>query len=308
MPIALSGGPIVTASFVPASPADLADRLAVILGDTGAAITTVSGGYKLRLTSGQALQADLYIRDLGHRLGPSYGLTTTLQLVTTDGLISGLEQELVVDLRTRQVVAGSSQLASSLVGVKIENQGGTYIGGIPFFPLVSVCTLEVPALATTQGFWSMCDYNLGTTPRDTLIMGNSPSTPDGRVNCEALWNSDYCAAGNAIGSVRIPCLTPAPQIFQGFNLPSPVLWWNGDELRYEPFLVWGTTNGTLPAIRAQIWDALIFSKQDVMDHIQIVDGDRFVSFTDGYLYGTLNLLMGPVDHSGGNYAWCGETP
>jgi hypothetical protein len=308
MPMAASGGPIVSTSFVPGSVSDLCDRLAAIMTTTGAGVTTVSGGYKLRITSPQGLLADLYIRDLGHRLGPSYGLTATLQFVTTDAAISGVEQELVVDGRTRQVVAGPSQLASSFVGVKIENQGGTYIGGIPFFPLVSVCSGEVPALATTRGWWSMCDFNLGTTPRDTLIMGHNPSSPDGRVNCEALWNSDYCAPGNAIGSVRIPCLTPAPFIFQGFNLPSPVVWWNGDELRYEPALVWGTTNATLPNIRAQIYDGMIFSKQDSMDHVQMVGGDRFVSFTDNYLYGSLNLLMSPADYSGGNYAWCGETP
>jgi hypothetical protein len=308
VPIALSGGPIVSTSFVPASAGDLCDRIAAIMATCGAGVTTVSGGYSLRLTSAQGLQIDLLLRALGHRAGPSYGLTATLQLVTTDAAIAGLEQELVADTRTRQIVANPSQIASSLVGVASDLQGGTYIGGIPFFPLASACTGEVPAFTAVRGFWSMCDFNLGTTARDTLIMGNDPSNPDNRPGCEALFNSSYCAPGNHIGSVRIAALTPAAQIFQGFNRPSPVLWWNGDQIRYEPALVWGSTNATLPNIQAQIYDALIFSKKSAMDIVSVVAGQRYVNFTHEYQYGSLNLLTNPVNFSGGNYAWCGETP
>lgn len=310
MPIAYSGGPNVYLQFTPATPADIVAALTGVLTSVGAGVTPVTGGAVFRLTSPQGLLIDLYIRDLGHRLGLPYGLTATLQFVTTDTLISGVEQELVADGRLYQAVAGPSQLFVSLVGVEVENQGGTYCGGIPFFPLASSCSGEIPALAATRGFFSMGDFNLGgtihigTTPRTTLIMGTDPLTTDPRTNCEALFNSNYCAPLNPVGSVRIAALTPAPYIFQGFNLPSPVLWFNGDQVRYEPALVWGDTNASLPGIRAQIWDALIFSKKDAMDHQQVYAGENYISFTNNYQYGSLNLLMPPTfDLNGGNYSF-----
>jgi hypothetical protein len=135
-------------------------------------------------------------------------------------------------------------------------------------------------------------------------MGTDPLTTDPRTNCEALFNSAYCAPLNPIGSLRIAALVPAPYIFDGFNLPSPVLWFNGDQMRYEPALVWGDTNATLPNLKAQIWDALIFSKKDAMDHQQVYAGENYISFTNNYQYGSLNLLLPPTfDLNGGNYSF-----
>lgn len=304
MPAALSGGPLLYTTFTPSTVADILTALDGIIVSVGGVATLVTGGTRYLLTSPQSLQVNLFVRDLGHTLGPSYGPTATLQFQTTDTLITGIEQELVADGREYQVVAGPSQLFISLVGIPIENQGGTFAGGIPFFPLAAACGTEVPALAATQGFWSMGDFNGGTTPRDTLIMGDDHTNPDGRVNCEALFNSSYCAAGNAIGSVRIPALVPASLIFQAFNVPSPTLYWNGDELHYEPALVWGDTSATLPNLKAQIWDALIFSRLDVLDHIHVFESETYISFTHNYQYGSLNLLLPPTFNlSGGNYSY-----
>lgn len=278
-----------------------------LLPAIGWVATLVSGGIKFRATSPQGFQIDLFVLDLGHSLGPSFGPTVTLYFQTTDTTITGFQHELVADGRARNLIVGPSQIFDAILGVATENQGGTFCGGIPFFPNPLVCHREIPARATTRGFWAMSDFNLGVTCRTSLILGTNFSAPDSRKNCEALWNSNYCAPANPFGSLRIPTLTPGPQIFQGFNVNSPTLWYNNDFLRIEPLLVWGLNNASLPEIQAEIYDAVIFSKQMAMDVTTHVDGYDWLSFTDNYLYGSLNLLL-PLPAGGGTGSYAYTTP
>lgn len=298
MPVAFSGFTPIHFAYSPTSRADIISMYSALLPSAGWNPTSVSGGVRFRATSPQGFQIDLFVVDLGHHLGPSFGPTTTLYFQTTDTSITGFQHELVADGRPRNLIVGPSQIFDSLVGVAVENQGGTFCGGIPFFPNPAVCHHEIPAMATTRGFWAMSDFNTGVTCRTSLILGTNFSAPDSRNNCEALWNSAYCAPGNPIGSVRIPTLTPGPQIFQSFNVNSPTLWYNDDFLRIEPMLVWGINNATLPRIQAEMYDAVIFSKQMSMDVTTHADGYDWLSFTDNYLYGSLNLLL-PLPAGGG---------
>jgi hypothetical protein len=301
--IAFTGVQPLFFPYAPSSRADIINAYATILPILGWSISSVTGGFQFRATSPQSLQIDLFVVDLGHHLGPSYAPTATLYFQTTDGSITGQDQELCADGRNRNLIAGPCQFFDAIDGVVWDPQGSCVCGGIPYFPLTSVCQDEIPALATTRGFWAMGDFNSGIvagfTPRFCLIEGRGNAAPDSRLNCEALRNSDYCAAGNGIGSVRIPTLTIASSIFDAFNISSPILWWNGDFLRIEPGLVWGVNNATLPSIQAQIYDAVIFSKQFTMDSERIVDGLNWHCFTDAsYLYGGLHLLVpSPVSAS-----------
>lgn len=303
MGLAYTGFIPVNLVYAPSSRASIISTYTSVLTSAGWSVSLTAGGIVARATSTQGLQIDMFVVDLGHRLGPSFAPTATVYFQTTDTLITGFQHEVCADGRARNLIIGVSQVFDSIIGVDTENQGGTFCGGIPFFPLVSVCSQEVPALATTRGFWAMSDYNFGVTPRTSLIMGTNFGAPDSRNNCEALWNSSYCAPSNPVGSVRIPALTPSAQIFQAFNISSPTLWYNGDYLIYEPALVWGTTNATLPSIRAQIWDAAIFSKQFPMDQPVSVQGTRWITFTNNYLFGTLALLTPFPGGVPGNYAY-----
>jgi len=298
MPIALTGGRIVHRHFTASTSSVLIENVVSALEACGWVSTVVTNGYRLQCASPQGLNIFLYIRYLAHSFGLSFGNTVTFNFQTLDAVTTGQDQEIeIIPAATYEIVAGTCQFFLGIVGTATNAGGGSVCGGIPFVPGAAPCGNQIPALSVNQAFWSMNDFGGGDTPRSSLIVTGS------QLNAEALWNDQYSPPDDPVSSVRICCLTVAPSIANGFNLPSPVLWYNGDWFRTEPLLCWGFLAGAIPQIRGQIWDAMVFSKKFAMDVRQNLDGYAWLNWTDNYRYGGLNLLIPSVDFHGGNYSF-----
>lgn len=307
MPLQSAGGIQLLQTFHASNGPDLVSAISDALQACGWVATPVTDGFRLLGQSPQGMEILLYVRDLGHKFGAFFPFEVTLQFQTTDFLISGEEHELMIEPSwTYQIIASCCQFFICAVGVVRDVSGSSVCGGIPYIagaagPCGGAGGQIVVDGLPSQSFWAMGDYNGGGSPRQFLIQGESPFGPDPMVGCEGLWGTDYCAGGNAIGSVRIPALTVAPIIFSALNHPSPIIYHDDSYLTYEPFLVWGTDNTTLPVVRGQIYDALITSKQFDMDTTRVVEGIPMVNFTHQYLYGALHLTGN--SEGSGNYAF-----
>ncbi len=279
------------------------------LARCGWIISTTADGYKCYCQSPQGLEANLFMEDLGHRLSLSYHTTITFRFESIDGFYVGQDQEIEIDpgFPQYQIVCGMCQLFISGVGISGPSPGGSsFCGGIPFRPdAAGTCGGQlVSDESVYQLFWSMGDFSgLGSDPRKYLIQANS------QENCEALWNLVFSPAGIPISSVRMPAIVPAPYIFQGFNYPSETRWyWSGvdQDLRdffvYEPLLCWGYSSGYKAEIRAQIWDAGIFSTNTPADTTRDFFGYHWLNWTHNYLYGGLNLRIPAREFFHGNHS------
>lgn len=305
MPLITAGGTQIIRSFTVSTGAQLVDEISTTLQNCGWVATLVTDGYQLLGQSPQGMQIYLYVRNLGHKFGAFFPTEVTLQFKTTDLSISGEEHELLIDSSwTYQIIASRCQFFICALGVLYDVSGSSVCGGIPWIPFaVGTCSDQVIVDGLpTQAFWCMGDHNDGGSPRRFLIEGGSIFGPHAMTGCEGLWGTDYCAGGNAIGSVRIPTLTTAPLIFGALNQPSPIIYHDDSFITIEPMLIWGTDNTTLPFVRGQIFDAMITSKQFDMDTSRLVDGVTMINFTHQYLYGALHLIGAPPG-TAGNYAF-----
>lgn len=307
MPLAQTGARLCHRRFTASTAAKLIDNCVSALVFCGWVVeSTVTGGYRLQGVSPQGLNIFLYIRDLGHSAGilVGYPYTVTFTFQTIDGVFTGLDQEVGIDAtKTYQIVAGPCQIFLSMVGVTNDGGGSNMCGGIPFVPFAATCGGQIPALSTNQCFWSMGDFGSGKPARNNLI------TQDNQHQCEALWNDQYMTDGYGLYSLRIACIVPAPNIQSGFNYPSPAIWYNGDFYRYEPLLCWGLQRFYTPKVRAQIWDACVFSKTFALDTRQNVDVEgasySWLNWTSpaGFVYGSLNLMIPSKEFGDGNYSF-----
>lgn len=308
MPLISSGGVQIIHSFTISNGVDLMNEVSTVLQACGWIATVVTDGFRFQGQSPQGMEIFLYIRDLGHKQGVFFPPEITFTFQTTDMAITGIDHELVINTSyTYQIIACRCQLFICVLGVLSDPSGSSICGGIPWIPFaVGTCSDQVIVEELpTQSFWAMGDSgnNTGTSPRQALIEGSSIFGPEPMPGCEALWGTDYCAPGNDVGSLRIPLLTTAPYIFQAFNFPSHVRYHNDDYLTYEPILVWGTSNSTIPIVRGQIFNSMITSIPFDMDTSRLVDGIPMVNYTHQYLYGALHLIAIPFDSLGGNYAF-----
>ena len=302
MPIALSNWPIIKDSFTVTDRTDFTSKVNAYLVQANWVSSTVSGGYKILATSPQGLQAFLYVRDLGHSTGIFGDPQVTFNWQTVDGTITGIDQEIALRPGvTFIILAGKSYMRLATIGVGLDSGGSSLICEIPFIPDVDLCNGIVPATGTNQCFVAMGDHNNGGSPRRYLILGGSPFGPEPQISCEALWGTDYCAEGNAIGSLRMGLLTYAPFIFNGFNAPSPDIWGLTEDFwRMESYLIWGKDNATLPLLRAQSWDSMHFAKPFPMDKELQVDKLNWYIFTDNYFYGVYACLFTTTGQNGEN--------
>lgn len=284
MPVALTNSPIVYQTFTASSRSVMIEAVNAALKEVGWTSVAVTGGYRLQGVSPQGMQVYLYVRDKGHSF---YSPQVTYNFQTVDGSITGIDHEISIDAsRTYQILCGVCYSFISNVGSDRPGDGSSFCGGIPFIPGASPCGSVVPASdPPSQSFWAMSDKFGGASPRWSLILAGDQNM------CEALWGTDYCAPGNRVGSVRIPALCPANNIGGGFNLPSPVRWHNGDYVTIEPFLVWGLTNTDLAIIRAQIYDAMVFSWIQPADKFTTRFGFRWMNYTHNWNNGSLNNIM-----------------
>lgn len=310
MPIALSNWPIVREKIIPTSVSDFIERLNVLLISVKWVSESVANGYKYLITSPQGLRCYCYIRNLGHTTGLFGDPQVTFNFERFDGSVTGMDQEIFVNVHEYIILAGKSQIAIAITGINANVGGSSLIGGIPFIPDEDLCNGVRPAYGTDNCFIGMGDHNGQGSPRQYLTLGGSPFGPTIQESYEGLWGDDYCAGGNSIGSLRVGLLAYAPFIFQGFNFPSPDIWASGDFWRMEPFLIWGRINSELPLIRAQLWDSMIFSKPFPMDKEVQMDDLLWYVYTDNYFYGVLAFITSPTGDEGvptrgtaaGNYA------
>jgi len=292
---------IIKDTFTAVSANDFVSKVNDYLVQANWISNTVANGYKLLATSPQGLQIYLYVRNLGHTTGTFGDPQVTFNFETLDGMTTGIDQEIAMHPgAVFVIIAGKSYFRIATIGVSSDIGGSFLIGEIPFIPDENLCDGYKPSNPTDKCFISMGDHNGGGSPRTYLILGSSLFGPTNQISCEALWGTDYCAEGDSIGSLRMPLLTCAPFIFQGFNVPSPDVWATGDFWRMEPFLVWGTTNSTLPLIRAQSWDSMHFAKAFPMDKEIQMDKLKWYVFTDNYFYGVYACLFTSTGSNGVN--------
>jgi len=300
MPIALSEGRVIHRLFVAATPAGMVEIINTTLQACDWISTAVTGGYRLQGVSPQGLNIYLYVRDLGHtfQAGPlEFIPQCTFNFETIDGAFIGMDHEMIPTLGTCQIVAGCCYLWVSILGMAFHAGGSHFCGQIPFAPDAAACGEAIPALSTNQCFWASGDSVGDVGPRGALLTNGTMS------QSEALWNTDYCAGGSAVGSPRFSCLTWASHVFGGFDLPSLILWRNGDDFELEPTLCWGTSNAAIPQLRTQAYDCMIFTDPVAMDTRQTRNGRDYLAFTNLYRFGCLHLIIPTGSFSEGNYAF-----
>jgi len=297
MPLGLSKWKTFRHNFTATSVDDLALKIKdYLLEVKWIHISDVTGGYKLFTRSPQNLEAYFYIRNLGHTAGvfPNAYQTLTMNWESIDGTITGMDLEIAYNTIPDEeyvLITGKSQFALAKVGVSADVHGSSLIVSIPFIPTEISCGGKRPVQGLITQCWiSMGDFESAGSPRKYLILGSGTFAPEDQVSYEALWETDLCVGGSHIGSLRMPTLTYAPYIFNGFNFPSDNIWATHDFFRIEPFLAWGTSNSDDPMIRGQLWDCMIFAKPFAMDYTIQMDGYNWYVYTDNYLYGVLAFI------------------
>lgn len=283
MGIAFSDAPIVFRGDINGGgSASLLAGIDEALNAVGWTSEAIAGGKKYSFTSKQGLKAKCKIADIGYQSGSDRGIT--IQFLSEDESQEGYRHPLLYKTgRVYEVTAGRSQMFIAATGFSSdspEGPGGAFghavCGGVPFVP--NCLDEEHKQQLVTDCWWSSGTENNFFGAQGFRVGWNTPFS--------SAW--DGCVNLVREGGVNLPLETVLRlgvvshpyQDYLGLPANQKTQRIDGSPLFFEPMLIWGSP---IAKLRAQIWDALLGSKDAPLD--DEITTQEFDPVT-GQLYGT----------------------
>lgn len=271
----------------------LASIKAAFTAATGWTATSITGGWRFKYTSDQALV--VYV-DCFAESGRYWGnpcIRVQVSGVGCVGMVHGLD----VPSPTGQlqiVVNGGGFFISNpglATAAGYGRQGTSCCGGL--LHITKTGADDMP----TEAWWSSGDgsgnpFFVAECPRLNLFTNYWPNVTE---TSEGAWN------GTIIGGCRTPgVMRIVPKNAATEEMTSLIQWCDGTPLLYDAIVAWGATGtdpSDYPIVRGSIPDARISSLSAAMD-ATLTDGDGdWVNYTSNYIKGGLWLRVNATPSS-----------